>query len=467
MPLPTLQELRRNYILGLLNESVFTKYKDDPAVQTLASEIQAGYVQKVDLTAEPKAIAQLLFNAQQKGYLKDSDVVKLAISEPPESPLRGAANLTINMIEKQQIQKQSTPPAGKTSTPPAGAPSTPPAGGPSKAPSGKKPDVKIEKQFDKLRAGLVVELDKATIDNLVKSYARGQSVAMWESSKGKERITLGGPDPNEQVKYLISSMKPVHEYNDKLATILTKRVTDQIHSGTEPGVIAKGMQETITTFLKEPVEVPLKGPDGKPKLDKDGNQMVRTYSPEAYANLLARTATYSLRNRGYIDHYKTMDIYDGWTSVCSADERSCSPCLDKDGKLYPWDSPQEPPAYHPFCRCRVKAHLKKDAEEGFQGPDDGKEEQPLTQPLTPVAVTTPPDKIQAWHDWTVDIDYGSVKKSLEADPDKIQIKEVKSFELGRDYGASYKEGWEMTSGSGMTSLRCQRAMLQWEPMASI
>jgi len=282
MPLPTLQELRRNYILGLLNESVFTKYKDDPAVQTLASEIQAGYVQKVDLTAEPKAIAQLLFNAQQKGYLKDSDVVKLAISEPPESPLRGAANLTINMIEKQQIQKQSTPPAGKTSTPPAGAPSTPPAGGPSKAPSGKKPDVKIEKQFDKLRAGLVVELDKATIDNLVKSYARGQSVAMWESSKGKERITLGGPDPNEQVKYLISSMKPVHEYNDKLATILTKRVTDQIHSGTEPGVIAKGMQETITTFLKEPVEVPLKGPDGKPKLDKDGNQMVRTYSPEAY-----------------------------------------------------------------------------------------------------------------------------------------------------------------------------------------
>jgi len=67
----------------------------------------------------------------------------------------------------------------------------------------------------------------------------------------------------------------------------------------------------------------------------------------------------------------------------------------------------------------------------------------------------------------VDIDYGSVKKSLEADPDKIQIKEVKSFELGRDYGASYKEGWEMTSGSGMTSLRCQRAMLQWEPMASI
>lgn len=437
MPLPTLQELRRNYILGLLNDSVFTKFKDDPAVQTLASEIQAGYVQRVDLTADPKAIAQLLFNAQQKGYLRDSDVVKLAMNEPPESPLKGAANMAINMIEKQQIQKARTPPV-PVATPPAGGGSTPPGGAKATPPEGKKPNIKIEKQFDKLRAQMVVELDKATIDNLVKSYARGQSVAIWESSQGKEKIELGGPDPDEQVKYLIKALQPVHEYNTKLAGILTTRVTDQIKSGTEPGVISKGMEETITHFLKQPVEVPLKGPDGKPKLDKDGNQMVRVYSPESYANLLARTTTYSLRNRGYIDHYKTMGIYDGWESVCSADERSCTPCLDKDGKLYAWDNPQEPPAYHPFCRCRVKAHLKKDAEEGFQGPDDGKEELP---PVTVAVPSGQEQKVQAWHDWTVDMDYNSIKGTVEADLG-TQIKEEEYHDIGQDYGAAFKEDKE-------------------------
>lgn len=244
----------------------------------------------------------------------------------------------------------------------------PPASSPSGA--GNRVSIQTLKQFDKLRTQLVIELDRATINNLVKSYARGQAVATWESSQGKEKVELGGPDPSEQVKYLLEAMKPIHEYNDKLATILTKRLTDQINSGTAPGVMAKGMQETITHFMKAPVEVPLKGPDGKPKLDKDGNQVVRVYSPEAYANLLSRTLTYSLRNRGYLDHYKKMGSYDGWTSICSDDERSCEPCIDKDGQFFSWDSPQEPPAYHPFCRCRPKAHLSKDTEEGLQQPDD-------------------------------------------------------------------------------------------------
>lgn len=418
-----LKELRRSYILGLLNEHIFdnSKYKDDPAVQQLRSEIQRKEVQKVDLTADPKSIAQQLFAAHQKGQLSDGDVVKLAINEPPESPLRGAAQITINMIDKQQIQRQ------KPATTPGISPSTPPPG--------EKPKIEVKKDFDKLRAEFVIELDKATIDNLVKSYARGQAVAMWESSKGKEKITLGGPDPQKQVEYLIQAMKPIHEYNDRLATILTKRITDQVNSGTSPGVIAKGMTDTITHFMKAPVEVPLKGPDGKPKLDKDGNQVVRIYTPENYANLLARTLTYSLRNRGYIDHYKTMGLYDGWISVCSADERSCKPCNDKDGHFFPWDSPQEPPAYHPFCRCRPKAHLSKDAEEGFLGPDDGRGGPPVAPqpPVPPVTVpTTTQAKIQAWQDWTVDVDYASVKGQVEGD-----MKTVSQLNAHPDLGMDY------------------------------
>jgi len=307
----------------------------------------------------------------------------------------------------------------------------------SPAGAGNKVSIQTLKQFDKLRTQLVIELDRATINNLVKSYARGQAVATWESSQGKEKIELGGPDPNEQVKYLLEAMKPIHEYNDKLATILTKRLTDQINSGTAPGVMAKGMQETIIHFMKAPVEVPLKGPDGKPKLDKDGNQVVRVYSPEAYANLLSRTLTYSLRNRGYLDHYRKMGSYDGWTSICSDDERSCEPCIDKDGQFFPWDSSQEPPAYHPFCRCRPKAHLSKDAEEGFQGPDDGKGVE--VPPVTPVPTPLQAQKIQAWQDWTVNQDYGEIKTLVEKDLE-TKVGETSLGSTGWDHGCTFRPG---------------------------
>jgi len=217
--------------------------------------------------------------------------------------------------------------------------------------------IEVAKQFEQLRAGFVVELDKATIQTLIKSYARGEAVATMEATGGKVAVPLGGPDPQNQVSKLMEMMQPIHEYNENLATILTQRISDQVAAGIEPGVIREGINETITSIMKTPIEVPLKGPDGKPKLDKDGKQMVRVYSPESYANMLSRTVTYSLRNEGYLDHYRKMDNCDGWISVCSADERSCSPCVEKDGQFFSWESGQEPPAYHPFCRCRVKAHF--------------------------------------------------------------------------------------------------------------
>jgi SPP1 gp7 family putative phage head morphogenesis protein len=435
------KELRRNYVLGLLSDEVFDnpKYKNDPSVLRLKKDIEEIVVQKIDFSQDNVNIAMIQLQAAFYAGDITKDDIEGFIKDTNYAPgfRAGSAKLWDKIdlgIIKRPEDQPATPPAGPSATPPSGPIAKPPSG--TKIPEGQKITVKTEKDFEKLRTQLVLDLDKATVDGLVKSYARGQSVAMWESSKGKERVELGGPDPKEQVKYLINTLKPVHEYNDKLATMLTKRLTDQINSGTAPGVMAKGMQDTITHFMREPVQVPLKGPDGKPKLDKDGNQVVRIYSPESYANLLSRTITYSLRNRGYLDHYKAMGTGDGWISVCSADERSCPFCMDLQGKFFPWDSPQEPPAYHPFCRCRVKIHFSKDAEEGFAGPDDGKVEQPVIPATAPV---TP--KIQAWQDWTVDMDYQSVKSTLESDLD-TKIKEVTAFESGRDYGANFKPGWD-------------------------
>jgi hypothetical protein len=96
-------------------------------------------------------------------------------------------------------------PEDQPATPPSGPIAKPPSGSGTKAPEGQRITVKTEKDFEKLRTQLVLDLDKATVDGLVKSYARGQSVAMWESSKGKEKVELGGPDPKEQVKYLINT----------------------------------------------------------------------------------------------------------------------------------------------------------------------------------------------------------------------------------------------------------------------
>ncbi len=330
--------IKRAYILGQLDLSALDQ--GDYAVVKLVKEILLGEVEKINFQETDLAkLGQQLQKLYKRGDIDISDLQDLAVSD-----LAGIKAASKGILD--EIGRDESITAGVTNVPPVAS-----------AVVQKQLPIEVIKQLDQLRTGFVIDLDKATIQTLIKSYARGEAVATWEATKEKARIPLGGPDPQRQITKLMEMMQPIHEYNENLATVMTKRISDQLAAGIEPGVIKEGMNETIVSMMRTPIEVPLKGPDGTPKLDKDGKQIVRVYSPESYANMLSRTVTYSLRNEGYLDHYRTMNNCDGWISICSDDERSCEPCVEKDGQFFSWESGQEPPSYHPFCRCRPKAHF--------------------------------------------------------------------------------------------------------------
>jgi len=329
--------IRRAFILGRLDLSLLDQ--GDYAVSRLVKEILTGEVEKINFQETDLAkLGQQIQKLYRRGDIDIPDLQDFAAT----SNLASLKAVSKDLLDEIGQAESALGSKIEAVTPGAMIKPLP---------------VEVVKQFDQLKAGFVVELDKATIQTLIKSYARGEAVATWEATKEKGALPLGGPDPQRQVSKLMEMMQPIHEYNDNLATVLTQRISDQVAAGIEPGVIREGMNETITSLMRTPIEVPLKGPDGKPKLDKDGKQMVRVYSPESYANMLSRTVTYSLRNEGYLDHYRKMDNCDGWVSVCSADERSCETCMEMDEQFFSWESGQEAPPYHPFCRCRVKSHF--------------------------------------------------------------------------------------------------------------
>lgn len=408
--MPTLQQLRQEYIFGTVLDTIFTnpKTRDDPAVQTLLAEVKDGRIYRLNLELGPEEMSKQILAFRDKELLRDSDIINLLLREPKESPLRAASQLVVNTIEARQDEEEKKKAEAK-------------------ATYNKKPNPKpiILKQFEEAKTGLVMDLNKATTDNFVKSYARGQGVAIWESSQGKERIELGGADPDRSAKFILESLQPIFKYNAELGEQLTARIGDQLQTGLAPETVAANLKGTIIDLMKTPIGIPLKNKDGSPKLDKDGNQAMRFFSPETYANMLSRTTTYTLRNRGYIDHYEKLGIYDGWISVCAEDERSCEVCIDKDGKLFAFDD--EMPAYHPFCRCRPKSHLKPEAE---YNPDE------VAAPATPLAFEK--GITQAYQDWTVDSNFNSIKDSLQRE--LIQIRES-GAPNGADYGVTKEEAW--------------------------
>ena len=59
------KELRRNYVLGLLNDEVFDnpKYKNDPAVLRLKKDIEEIAVQKIDFSQDNVNTAMIQLQA--------------------------------------------------------------------------------------------------------------------------------------------------------------------------------------------------------------------------------------------------------------------------------------------------------------------------------------------------------------------------------------------------------------------
>jgi hypothetical protein len=422
------ENLRKEYIMGGLNEGILTnpKYKDDPAVLRLVEDILRGDVVKIDpMETDIEKLKKQIKKMHENGMLSDGDLVKLAMDRGSQARA-AAANEYIMQLEDKPKPKPAEPP--KAPKPEQPKPKGDVITAPIKILKPLPPEV--GKQFSQLRAGLVLQLDEATARNVVRAYARGGAVATWESKKTRDQIPvrLGGPDPEKQIQKLLQMTRPIHDYNEKMATVLEKRITDQIRSGTEPGVIGQGIKESLSYLLKNPVQVTIKNPDGTPKLDEFGFPVTRTYSPEAYANMLARTIPYTLRNQGYIDHYQAMGIADGWIWVCAEDELSCEPCKDKHGIQYKFGDPT--PSLHPFCRCRVKIHISEEVQKGWtvvQGPEQQKpKEQPKAEQPKPKAEEPKPEGAErAWIDWTTNLDLPVVEKLISDDMEQpVRTKQV-------------------------------------------
>lgn len=90
---------------------------------------------------------------------------------------------------------------------------------------------------------------------------------------------------------------------------------------------------------------------------KDGRLVVKDGKPilslrsKYRANMIARTETVRLSNLGAVENYKENDVKKiRWISAVS--ERTCSQCIDMNGKILPVNSGMLPPV-HSDCRCTV------------------------------------------------------------------------------------------------------------------
>ena len=215
--------------------------------------------------------------------------------------------------------------------------------------------------IDQLTSNFRIELDQKVLQEMVRSYARGDARARMETGKSVE---LGGTEAQAQLQTLAEYLKPIQDYNSKFADKLGDIVKESINSGSSPIQIKREIAQSTTKLMREPITI-----------QREGKKAV-TYTPETYADMLSTTIPYSLRNRAYVEHYKQMGVADGWISVIAEDEKACEYCMAKAAesllKPFSWNDPL--PAYHPWCRCRPQPHFPDDLPEDEEPGKDVTEE---------------------------------------------------------------------------------------------
>jgi len=159
-----------------------------------------------------------------------------------------------------------------------------------------------------------------------------------------ERPDTTAQDTQALMDEALRLLNPIKDYNEALASKLTDLVNQGIADGKDDMEIAADLRSQIPDILNnQPITI-----------QREGKRPV-SFTPESYADLIADTIPYSIRNEGYIQGLKRSGA-DGWISVATGDERMCEYCGDKDGQVFGFDD--EYPPYHNRCKCRPIAYFR-------------------------------------------------------------------------------------------------------------
>ncbi|HOK59120.1 MAG TPA: minor capsid protein [Methanothrix sp.] len=207
--------------------------------------------------------------------------------------------------------------------------------------------------------------------NLVNAYAACYQVGvedaakLVEDSKKRNAVILGSYTKVESgaigehplFKLTAELLKPMRDHIEAAVVAIlqdVKELSGQKGKFVEPSELANVIRNEIKSLWRDqPVTI-----------QRPGKRPVQ-FTVEAYADVVARTTSYAVRNQAYINTMKANDLADGWVWIAMGDERTCEICGSRHGKVYSWNDPA-PPA-HPGCRCRPIPHYKEDLEKAAEG----------------------------------------------------------------------------------------------------
>ncbi len=145
----------------------------------------------------------------------------------------------------------------------------------------------------------------------------------------------------------------------EIALDVKENIRHQIEEGIKAGEGVKQIRQRISNVFGEGVmvNVPAKVVDGKVVR----KSYTRLMSAETRARIIAQTEVMRAFNRGRFATLKDLDEVVGWRFEASADERTCSQCLDLDGKEFTKndDGKLPPDGTHANCRCTFSYIFKK------------------------------------------------------------------------------------------------------------
>lgn len=129
-------------------------------------------------------------------------------------------------------------------------------------------------------------------------------------------------------------------YNVQLAGDVSRELTDGINRAIQTGIASGRSVPEIAKDIGRVVRDP-------EEFRKAGKTVFKT--AQYRMELIARTETLRAHNQGHLKFYQTVGVQKAeW--ITSGDERTCRPCAELDGKVFPIDKfPNQP--FHPNCRC--------------------------------------------------------------------------------------------------------------------
>lgn len=191
---------------------------------------------------------------------------------------------------------------------------------------------------------LNMKVQVSLMDILSQAYGEGFVKAL-QDVQYKEPPDIKKKDTQAMLEATERLVAPIRDYNDALAEKVSEIISEGFESGLDQFEVAANLRSRIPDILNnEPVTI-----------QREGKRPV-SFTAEAYADLVADTVPYAVRNAGYVSGLEAGGA-DGWVSVAAGDERMCEECGDKNGQIYQFGDPLPP--YHNHCRCRPIAYYKE------------------------------------------------------------------------------------------------------------